>query len=56
MKPTTKQQPQAQETQHSTEQRSQALEEKQLTLEELASVAGGYIRAEDSKGNKVVLK
>lgn len=49
MKPTTKQQPQSQKTQQSPE-------EKQLTLEELAAVAGGYIKLEDKDGNKIVLK
>jgi bacteriocin-like protein len=55
MKPTME--PQSQDTQKSTEQQSP--EEKQLTLEELASITGGRvpitttaIKMEDRHGNK----
>jgi bacteriocin-like protein len=51
---------QSQDTQQSTEQQSQELEKKELTLEDLASVTGGFLsqaslagaKAEDRSSNK----
>ncbi|ATB39548.1 hypothetical protein CYFUS_004992 [Cystobacter fuscus] len=44
-------QTQSQDVKHPTEQ--EALEGKQLTLEDLALVSGGRILLEDNKGNRV---
>ncbi|WP_395832977.1 hypothetical protein [Cystobacter fuscus] len=44
---------QSQDVKHPTEQ--EALEGKQLSLEDLALVSGGSIELEDNKGNKIVV-
>ncbi|PTL80931.1 hypothetical protein [Vitiosangium sp. GDMCC 1.1324] len=60
MKRIKEQQSQRRDEQQSTEERAQALEKKQLTLEDLASVTGGFarpvadasVKLEDSANNK----